>query len=516
VELEELRAKGEEAFRDRQEAELLAQTWRRNADAAAEQATSARARIEAAQRRLADAAAIKQAVTDLERLRGAVAVAATRHLDAKEVCDAVSEKRVAGAEERIHHLRGGFGRIVAKSHQQDAIEIASISLLNDDKAVELAKTLPDQIEAARRTQADAFMVLERERQALEACERLAARAPDLDLAHQDLAAARADLEAAEADHRACVDRERYSLRVVASEAEKRRVRLHVKIEELELAFAEADRMAQKAKPLAAAQARIEELQPQLDATTAEVVEIGRAIAALGPPPEFPLTPDVEGARLAVRQAERVARDAAAAPPVRMHALEKARESAARIEELTTDRRVLESELADWVKLSQDLGRNGLQAYEVDAVGPELTELVNDLLHTCIGPKWTVSIETQRNSADGKRTIEGCEVHVLDTERGREASAGSLSGGERVLVSEAISLALSMLACRRSGVEGATLIRDETGAALDPVNGRAYVAMLRKAADIVGARQVLFVSHSQDVQELADARIHVADGKVVVE
>jgi len=41
-------------------------------------------------------------------------------------------------------------------------------------------------------------------------------------------------------------------------------------------------------------------------------------------------------------------------------------------------------------------------------------------------------------------------------------------------------------------------------------------MLRRAADIVGARQGLFVSHSQDVQELADARIHVADGKVRVE
>lgn len=34
--------------------------------------------------------------------------------------------------------------------------------------------------------------------------------------------------------------------------------------------------------------------------------------------------------------------------------------------------------------------------------------------------------------------------------------------------------------------------------------------------LVGASQVLFVSHAADVQELADARIVIADGKVRVE
>ena len=59
------------------------------------------------------------------------------------------------------------------------------------------------------------------------------------------------------------------------------------------------------------------------------------------------------------------------------------------------------------------------------------------------------------------------------------------------------------------------MRDETGAALDPINARAYVAMLRRAAEIVGASHVLFVSHNPDVQELADARIVVADGSARV-
>src|SRR5690606_4312913 len=192
------------------------------------------------------------------------------------------------------------------------------------------------------------------------------------------------------------------------------------------------------------------------------------------------------------------------------------ESAERLTALEKERGAALDDLADWELLASSLGRDGLQALEIDAAGPELTALVNDLLRTCVGTRWTVSIETTRLSADGKRQLEGCEVRVIDTERGRDGTAESLSGGERVLVGEAVSLALSMLACRRAGVQGPTLVRDESGAALDPVNARGYVAMLRRAAEIVGARHVLFVSHAHEIQELADARIVVRDGRVEVQ
>lgn len=173
------------------------------------------------------------------------------------------------------------------------------------------------------------------------------------------------------------------------------------------------------------------------------------------------------------------------------------------------------EVSDWTRLGRDLGRDGIQALEIDAAGPELTSIANDLLHTCVSRRWTMEVRTQRASADGKRQIEGCDVVVIDTERGREGEAETFSGGERVLLGEALSLALSVLACRRHGVVGPTLVRDESGAALDASNGRAYIAMLRRAALLIGASQCLFVSHSAELQELADARIHVADGCATV-
>ena len=173
----------------------------------------------------------------------------------------------------------------------------------------------------------------------------------------------------------------------------------------------------------------------------------------------------------------------------------------------------EREAADWTRLADDLGRDGLQAALVDLAGPELTQTANELLHACVGPRWTVSVETQRASADGKRTLEGCEVRVIDTLKGRDATVESLSGGERTIVAEALALALTALSCRVSGVRRPTLIRDESGAALDGSNSEAYVAMLRRSADMIGADRVLVVSQTSVITDRCDAEIRIEEGKV---
>lgn len=273
--------------------------------------------------------------------------------------------------------------------------------------------------------------------------------------------------------------------------------------------------------LEVAEARIAELTPQREAVQAQSVALRDQIVALEPDPGQQLTagPQPEElvalAKAALERAQESAKSAHGMIAVATARVESAELSKRKLTELDEERSVVETDLADWTLLTQSLGKDGVQALLVDAAGPELTELINDLLRTCVGTRWTVSIETTRASSDGKKQIEGCEVRVLDTERGRDANAETLSGGERVLVGEAVSLALSMLACRRSGVVGPSIIRDETGAALDPVNGRNYVQMLRRAGDLVGASQIFFISHSPDMAAMADACIHVADGKVQV-
>lgn len=515
-ELDELRTRRDAAARDVQEHERAAEEWRGRALEAQHRAAAARQRIEAAKRRLAGREEIERAVASLERLRDSVGEAAQESLEASEAYGALSEKAVSGLGERVDGLRRGMQRIVYEPvNAEMAQEIAMSSLDADDCAAHLAEELPALKSDAYDRATEARLALDNARSQLNTVETIASRAPDLDLAQQDLEAAERDGRAADAEAASAM-RQTESVGVMAGSAATEHSRLADAYRDTDARLADVERVALRSKHLDTAEARIAELTPQHEAAMAELHDVEAAMAEFGEPPMVPPAPDVDAARLSVRQAERAARDAHAAPPVREHALLQAQESASRQVELEAERALIEAELADYAKLATDLGRNGLQAYEVDAVGPELTELVNDLLRECVGSRWTVSIETQRTSADGKKVLEGCDVRVIDTERGREASAESLSGGEKVLVSEAISLALSMLACRRAGVEGVTLVRDETGAALDAANARGYVAMLRRAADIVGASKVLFVSHSVDVQELADARVLISDGKVEVE
>lgn len=515
--LEALRAKHGDTAKDAQSFDKEAVSWWGRSKDAEQRAASASARIESAKRRLAGRESVERAVAELESLRDAVGKAAQEHLEASEAYDSLSDKTVVGLDERIVGLRSGLSKIAYEPVGDVSIaqHISRSTIESDDDAAKLAAELPTLKSEGYRRMDAARRVLDSARARLDSAERIAARAPDLDLAQQDLASAQSEHDAAKSEAEAH-GRRSSEARAKSDEAAKKAFSLRESINASEARLAEVEPVAARAKHLDTAEARIDELAPQLDDARRELASINADVARLGEAPIVPPHPDVEGAQFRVRMNERMSRDANAAPPVREHALQQARESAARVAELESERSSVEAELADYAKLATDLGRNGLQAFEVDAVGVELTALVNELLLECVGPRWTVSIETQRNSADGKKTIEGCDVRVIDTERGRDASAESLSGGEKVLVSEAISLALSMLACRRAGIEGVTLVRDETGAALDPSNARGYVAMLRKAADIIGASKVLFVSHSQDVQELADARVLVVDGKVEVQ
>ena len=113
-----------------------------------------------------------------------------------------------------------------------------------------------------------------------------------------------------------------------------------------------------------------------------------------------------------------------------------------------------------------------------------------------------------------KIAEALDVRVIDTEKGRDALAETYSGGECVIVSEALALALTTLACRGKG-ERPTIVRDESGAALSAGNARAYVAMLRMAAGQIGADKVLLVSHTPEVQEMCDARVCLDGGKFEV-
>ncbi len=483
---------------------------------AEEERRQAKERVEKARQRLAQEGDVEDARRRLPELEQSLKAQEQALERTEGQFEAARGRQLAGADDRIRSLRGYLHEI-ATDDLGDSVtpaDHAGDALREDDEQVEAAESVPQQIASLEEAVAAMRKTRDEMRRTRDETQRLADRAEDIAAAREDMKGAKAAVEAAdERAHAADAERQARLEEVAAlDETLTERRRQLRELVDKRAALIDDLRLADK---LAQAEARIAELEPQAEHARGEVSRIEAELEQLGPTPQAPLRPDTSEVERQIADAEEAQQTAHGEAAVARQSIEAAEAAAKKVEDLEAERRRTEAELADWTRLGQDLGREGVQALEVDAAGPELTELTNDLLHSCHGSRFTASIQTTRQSADGKKQIEDCEVWIADNQEGREGAAETFSGGELAIVNETIALALSVMACRRAGVEGATLVRDETAAALDPPNRRVYVAMLRRAADMVGADKVLFVSHAEDMNDLADAQLHVHDGRVEV-
>ncbi len=196
-------------------------------------------------------------------------------------------------------------------------------------------------------------------------------------------------------------------------------------------------------------------------------------------------------------------------------LEAAKAAEAKAADLTSRISPLEQDLADWRYLARGLGREGVQALELDAAGPRVSELTNELLADAYGSRFQIRLDTQAAKADGKGVKETFDIVVIDNERGREGSGEDLSGGEKVIVGEALGLAVGLFHAQAAGISLGTVVRDETVGALDPENGERYLAMLRSFLRVGRVHQLLFVAHQPALVDLADAVVRVENGQIEV-
>lgn len=512
----ELEAQAAQARQDAAAAEQEAKSEWSTVSTHEEAMAGALARVAAAQDRAKRARErakaldlVRVAAEQVPALRIADAAAATSKLTAEKRLEELRCRRLAGAEERIGGLRDGLILIRGWNRSIDRrteAQVVAVNTLNDDdERVRVAEETPGLI-------ADASAALDAARDRAAVASRTLADAEALAARLHDVEAAGADLEAALADKRAAATEateRRDKAREATARAEQLRERAHsseCEARRYELGIEQHRKDANKLKPLEGAETRLAELDPQAEELRTRIDRLQAELDTTPEPTRPSEPPSVAGWAAILKEAERHHRAALAAVTRAEEAHQRATEGVQRIAELEQELAAAGAELADWTRLGKDLGRDGLQAALIDAACGELTAIANDLLHEAFGPRWTVSFETQRSDAKGKRTLEGMIVRVIDTERGRDAPAETYSGGEKTILGEAVSLALSTLACRRSGVDRPTLVRDESGAALDADKAVAYVAMLRRAAEMIGADRCLLVSHSPDVQEMCDAKI----------
>ena len=174
-----------------------------------------------------------------------------------------------------------------------------------------------------------------------------------------------------------------------------------------------------------------------------------------------------------------------------------------------------TERENYAYLARVFGPDEIQLCEIQAAGPHVSILVNALLEGCFDNNFEIRFRTQRPKADGKGMVDDFDVEVRNKNLDRTCLVDELSGGQFVLVNEAVNLGIAIYNMRQGeGIRYETLFRDETVGALDAANGKEYVRMLRQAMDLGGFHQVIFICHSPLVWGLADNIVSVGGGCVV--
>jgi DNA repair protein SbcC/Rad50 len=189
---------------------------------------------------------------------------------------------------------------------------------------------------------------------------------------------------------------------------------------------------------------------------------------------------------------------------------------ARLGQVEADLCIAKTELEDFNYLAKVFGPDEIQLCEIQAAGPEVSALVNALLEGCFDNKFEIRFRTQRPKADGRGMVDDFDIEVCNKNLDRTYLVDELSGGQFVLVNEAVNLGIAIYNMRQGeSVRYETLLRDETVGALDSANAKEYIRMLRRAMDLGGFHQVIFICHTPLVWELADRILSVRGGCVAI-
>lgn len=285
----------------------------------------------------------------------------------------------------------------------------------------------------------------------------------------------------------------------------------------ELEHSTKERRARQADDIAAIEARIAELKARHEQAGATVrADLAQAQQSLAALPETSDTAAVDAASEALRLADAELSEAETAVE-RVRAMVAGtneqiriiREAIAYAPTKKATAATIETEIAHWMNLTKALGNDGIIALSIDDAGPTLSSLANDLLLSAYGPRFSVSIKTQAEKADGdlKETF---DVIVFDAERDDEKSVGVMSGGEKIYINEALTRAIALYQSQMSDRHYECMFADESDGALDPEKKQQFVRMKRKMLELGGHQNEIFISHAPDLWDMADYRINMAD------
>lgn len=314
--------------------------------------------------------------------------------------------------------------------------------------------------------------------------------------------------------------------LAAAEAEKTVERLKSQIPELEEcaerankareAVSGAEAAAKMLPECKAAAATVKVLGPQILSLEAEALELGQraeeavteAQAVLGRIPE-------KGAEVTTLEERRQSlrkylNDIAAdqgGVKARLEAVEEAENQAAAKRQ---EKAAIARTLNDYTTLESAFGLEGIQYMIIRGVVPEIMRRANDILAAMTGGRMAVDIRTEKEQRSTKQIINSLEVWITSLTGGARPYL-SHSGGEKVKISLAVTLALADVKARRAGIQLGMLFIDEPPF-LDADGTEAYADALAGMAARNPGMRILAISHDPAMKARFPQNITVSAGE----
>jgi exonuclease SbcC len=196
--------------------------------------------------------------------------------------------------------------------------------------------------------------------------------------------------------------------------------------------------------------------------------------------------------------------------IKMEEIKRAEEGLQKIAELEIMVQEKEATVFEWNFLKEICGRNKLQALELDAAAPAISDLSNMLLSKCFGGRFSMYFRTLD---DEGREIFDVVVHDSFGDTVEEVPLAMTSGGEQVLLLHALRLAMTLYAKAKSGKDFRTIFVDEIDGPLHSSVRNDFASMNRKALTEGDFETMILVSHSSEVIESADRLIEFNDNGI---
>ena len=184
------------------------------------------------------------------------------------------------------------------------------------------------------------------------------------------------------------------------------------------------------------------------------------------------------------------------------------------------------EMIEWQYLQHACGPDGIQALELDAMGPSVAEIGTGLLGIAYdiypwdastrkgNPFNQMKFETTRIGGQGskRKQIEDFQIFVFDNRDNTWSNILMISGGESVWSKRALYDAFGIVADTKTDQRFLTAYQDEADGALDPEARLAYFKMLEAAHQESGRRHTIVITHSPEAQEFIAQKIEMEEFK----